>query len=72
MILSDHISKAVHIQMNVRGVNIDKQKDEGSELVDLNATRGLEIEYANGETVCKGFWCPKSFDSRDVSTKGYK
>ena len=61
MILSDHISKAVHIQMNIRDVNIDNQKDEGIELEASNATRRLEIEYADGETVCKGFWCPKKF-----------
>eukprot|EP00579_Thalassiosira_antarctica_P032992 CAMPEP_0201995080 /NCGR_PEP_ID=MMETSP0905-20130828/2675_1 /ASSEMBLY_ACC=CAM_ASM_000554 /TAXON_ID=420261 /ORGANISM="Thalassiosira antarctica, Strain CCMP982" /LENGTH=721 /DNA_ID=CAMNT_0048550139 /DNA_START=31 /DNA_END=2196 /DNA_ORIENTATION=- len=53
--------QAVHIQMNIRDVNIDKQKDEGSALEDSNATRRLEIEYADGETVCKGFWSPTKF-----------
>jgi len=58
--------QAVHIQMNIVRDDDDTMENEkdggGSELKDTNGTKKrLEIEYADGETVCKGRWVPNMF-----------
>eukprot|EP00580_Thalassiosira_gravida_P018976 CAMPEP_0201666452 /NCGR_PEP_ID=MMETSP0494-20130426/8062_1 /ASSEMBLY_ACC=CAM_ASM_000839 /TAXON_ID=420259 /ORGANISM="Thalassiosira gravida, Strain GMp14c1" /LENGTH=870 /DNA_ID=CAMNT_0048145693 /DNA_START=62 /DNA_END=2674 /DNA_ORIENTATION=+ len=63
--------QAVHIQMNIvrdddddNDTTMDNEKDGGgSELKHTNngTKKRLEIEYADGETVCKGRWVPNKF-----------